>query len=401
MIKKNIIFRNENKDIPTTTYGAFSIYKYPAKFIPQIISFILKNYGRENMTVFDPFAGSGTVGLVSRIYGFDYEMWDLNPMLDVIHKAAIKKTLNVNIPQIINDIHNCRQQFIPDWSNLNYWFPEEFLEQIFKTWGYVHSLDDELKYILLIPLLKTTRYFSFSDEKTHKLYSSKFAKAKIDNLLKNNWQHSFFNMFVDQINKFLFKRLQYSKLYPQDVASKIISGNDIYKNSLKSNIDILITSPPYLQAQEYIRSTKMELYFLGCKENYIKKLSKHEIPYCSVPNIEIQSKTYFDYLENINESHLRKLYQRYFNAILGRFQELSDKINEYMFIFVGPAKIRTTPIPLDNIILEHLENVGWKHEITYIDKIISRVLFRSKINPASKNKDERIKTEHLIVLRRK
>ncbi len=72
-----------------------------------------------------------------------------------------------------------------------------------------------------------------------------------------------------------------------------------------------------------------------------------------------------------------------------------------MFIFVGPAKIRTIPIPIDEIIIEHLTNFGWKHEVTYIDKIVSRVMFESDINPASGMEDSRIKTEHLVVLKKR
>ncbi len=71
-----------------------------------------------------------------------------------------------------------------------------------------------------------------------------------------------------------------------------------------------------------------------------------------------------------------------------------------MCIFVGPAKVRTTPIPIDDIIIEHLRELGWKHEITYVDRIVSRVMFKTEINPASGKKDDRIKTEHLIVLKR-
>ena len=67
---------------------------------------------------------------------------------------------------------------------------------------------------------------------------------------------------------------------------------------------------------------------------------------------------------------------------------------------MGPAKIRTTSIPIDDIIIEHLREFGWKHEVTFINKIVSRVMFESKINPASGEKDSRIKTEHLIVLKK-
>lgn len=45
---------------------------------------------------------------------------------------------------------------------------------------------------------------------------------------------------------------------------------------------------------------------------------------------------------------------KYFYAILKIFSVLSEKVNDYMCIFVGPAKIRSMPIPIDDIIVEHL-----------------------------------------------
>lgn len=41
--KVPILFRNTIPEIPSTTYGTFAIYKYPAKFIPQVIAYVLKN----------------------------------------------------------------------------------------------------------------------------------------------------------------------------------------------------------------------------------------------------------------------------------------------------------------------------------------------------------------------
>ncbi|MEO0143476.1 MAG: hypothetical protein ABIL89_00490 [candidate division WOR-3 bacterium] len=140
------------------------------------------------------------------------------------------------------------------------------------------------------------------------------------------------------------------------------------------------------------------MFWLGYSEDYIKNLSKKEIPYRKVKEIEICSRKYHEFREKIKEEHLRILYERYFNAILFIFSELGKKVENYMCIFVGPAKIRAIPIPIDEIIIEHLQEYGWKHEITYIDKILSRVMFESNVNPATGLKDSRIKTEHLVVL---
>lgn len=399
----NIRFRDTIPEIPSTTYGTFSIYKYPAKFIPQVIAYSLKKYAKKGMKIFDPFGGYGTVGLVSRIYGFDYEMWDLNPLLKFIHDAAILPLPKLKVKNLIRELKNSKKDFLPKWSNLTYWFPEEFLPVLSKTWGAVNSLPEDMKKFVLIPLLKTTRYFSYSDEKIHKLYCSKFSRKKIMSLLKRDWKSEFYAMLEKEILILIRKIGEYNALYPKSVNHVIKVGVDVLNTHLDNEVNILITSPPYLQAQEYIRSTKLELFWLGYDESYIKELSKKEIPYNPVNGIEIRSETYYRYRNMIKEHHLLTLYDRYFHAILSAFSKLGEKVENYLLIFVGPAKIRTISIPIDSIIIEHLREFDWIHETTYIDEIVSRVMFESKsrINPASKLEDHRIKTEHLIVLKRR
>jgi DNA modification methylase len=398
--KVPIIFRNAVPEIPTTTYGTFAIYGYPAKFIPQVVAYILRRYGKPGIRVFDPFAGYGTVGLVSRVYGYDYVLWELNPIINVIHNTATMRKAEIDLPKLMRDIRESREEFIPKWSNLNYWFPEDFLPLLSKVWGFAHSLTGDDKYLLLIPLLKVTRYFSYSDEKMHKLYKSKRSREKVDKLLKTNWRSKFFSMLESEIRTLLSKIAEYNRLNPKPVKYEIKAGVDTLETSLEGEVNILITSPPYMQAQEYIRSTKLELFWLGYDENYIRMLSKREIPYRPVGKIKIFSGKYYEFREEIGEDELRKLYDRYFNAILKAFSTLSGKVKDYMFIFVGPAKIRAKPVPIDDIIIEHLKEFGWVHEVTFIDKIVSHAMFESKINPASGIRDGRIETEHLVVLRR-
>lgn len=97
---------------------------------------------------------------------------------------------------------------------------------------------------------------------------------------------------------------------------------------------------------------------------------------------------------------MREIYTGYFFGVLGTLSKLQERITDRMFLFVGPATIRTVPIPIDDIFIEHFVNLGWKHEITLIDTIISRNMFFYKENPATGKKDNRMKTEHLIVLKK-
>lgn len=180
--EEKVLFRRL-VDIPSTTYATFGLYRYPAKFIPHVIAYVLENYAEPCMKVFDPFAGYGTVGLVSRIYGYDYELWDLNPILDVLHSVATMELKQVKVDSILNDLMSSDKEFIPDWAKHDYWHPKEFLPFLYKVWGFYHSLNDSYaKLLLTIPLLKVTRYFSYDDMQRQKLSKSPKSIARIDSL---------------------------------------------------------------------------------------------------------------------------------------------------------------------------------------------------------------------------
>jgi hypothetical protein len=400
MPAQEILFRRTSA-IPSPSFGVFSLYKYPAKFIPQVPAFVLENYAKKGMRVFDPFAGFGTVGFTARLYGLDYELWDLNPLLEHLHSLCEIKPKPLD--KLIEKVKSHPQEFLPKWKNLFYWHPEEFLPMLSKAWSFYHqSTDEYTKRLLLVPLLKLTKHFSYADEKLHKLYRSKHAKEKVGRLLKEDYQGLFYSMLEKELEKTLQKLAQYQTLSPQKVQSVVKAGVDVMEENLKEPVNILITSPPYLQAQEYIRSTKLELFWLGGTEEFIQNLSRKEIPYREVPALQVLSETYHTYRKTIEEKHLLKLYDSYFFAILSTLEKLSQKVSDYMFVFVGPAKIRGQSIPIHEVIVQHLTAMGeWVHEKTYIDKIVSRVMFRAEKNPATGLEDERMDREYLVVLRKR
>jgi len=402
VVEHEILLRKAASKVSSSGFGLFSLYKYPAKFIPQVPAFVIENYAKKGMKVFDPFAGFGTVGYTARVYGLDYELWDLNPLLDYLHHLC-EIDPNFSYKELIDKIKNYRQEFIPQWSNFEYWHPKEFIPLLSKAWGFYHyDADEYTKKLLLIPLLKATKFFSYADEKIHKLYKSKHAKAKVEQLIKEDYKGLFYSFLEDQFENLKQKLKEYQNLNPEKVNFKIKAGINVLKEDLEEPVNILITSPPYLQAQEYIRTTKLDLFWLGFKEDQIRNLSKKEIPYTDVPKIEIFSDTYHFYRSLIEEKHLLKLYDNYFFAILSVFERLSKKVSDYMFIFVGPAKVRGQKIPIHQIIIEHMENnKDWMHEKTYIDKIVSRVMFSTKKNPATGIEDQRMDKEYLVVLKRR
>ena len=400
MKSKKVLFRNL-VDLPSTTYATFGIYRYPAKFIPHVIYYILNNYAKQGMKTFDPFGGCGTVGIASKIYGCDCELWDLNPIINLLYDAATMKPIKVSKEDLIKEIKLSDKQFIPKWSRHTYWFPKEVLPFLYKVWGYYHSLkESNIKQFLAIPLLKVTRYFSYDDTQRQKLSKSKKSQEKIDNLLLSDWKETFFKMLIKEMNKFSDSINEYWSLNPKDTKDTIKGGIDSLNESLTEKKDFLITSPPYLQSQEYIRQAKLDLFWLGYTEQKIKELSKLEIPYGNITPCDIYSKTYLKCREILKEERIKKMFDKYFWGILGTLTRLQTNIKSYMFLFVGDTSVRGHKIPLDKIFIEHLTHFGWKHEKTLIDTITNRRLFSYKKNPASNIKDKRTAVENLVILKR-
>ncbi|MBP1357546.1 MAG: cytosine methylase [Sulfolobus sp.] len=386
-------------NLPSTNYATHNLHPYPATFIPHVVRFVIEKYTSPGDILFDPFAGSGTVAIEASLLGRNAVLWDLNPMLGLLVRAS---TWKGEVPDIKVDF-DYNKMFIPLWSNITYWYPKEFLQVLGRAWGYYHyAVPKEYKPLVAIPLLKVIRKYSYAD-KAYNFYKSKKAIEQVEMLLKTDYRHGMEEMYKAEYEKMRKKILEYQSLKPKDVKIEVKAGVDSLTQKLDEEVDVLLTSPPYLQAQEYIRATKLELAWLGYTERQIRELSSKEIPYNKPLPIKIRSETYYEYLEKVKKTNHKKLiniYTTYFYSILGFLTNINDKIRRYMTIFVGPAKIRNIRIPIDIIIKEHMEALGWKHEITYIDTIKSRTLFKVEKNPATGMPDERIPTEHLLVLRK-
>lgn len=76
-------------------------------------------------------------------------------------------------------LYSCNETIFDWYIEDNSWFPQEFLPILSKALGY--NLIKENKYLLLIPLLKVTRFFSYADEKGYKLCKSKCSRKRIEN----------------------------------------------------------------------------------------------------------------------------------------------------------------------------------------------------------------------------
>jgi len=401
-----VSFRNIVPEINDTSYLTHSIYYYPAKFIPQVVRFCLNEFTNEGDLIIDPFAGSGTVGLEAFVTGRNAILLDLNYLLEIIIPIKIYRgnnSLNKNeLSKIIQNMQQEQSQFIPDYNNIQYWYPDAIFDLLSKYWAGLHKLDNNIyKYIVQAALVRISKLFSWAEHRTPKLFKSKYKNSFINDLLTTNWKNELDDKLFGFSYKYFDAVMELQNITRHNLNQIIYyAGVDSskYKLKEKKDVDALITSPPYLQAQEYIRTSKLDLYWLGYSEDQIKSISKLEIPYRKAERI-IETETLCTIREQVTNNKLTKILNSYFDHTIASLENNMKllKKNGKACIFVGNPKIDGVEIETWRILTEYFTQKGFKFEVVFDDEIKTRQLFGQRNN---KNPDG-MKSEFLLVLSKK
>ncbi len=403
-----VSFRELVPEINDTGYLTHAIFAYPAKFIPQIVRYAITTYTKQGDWIVDPFAGSGTVGVEAYLCKRNAFLLDLNLLLNHIMPLKVysgKERLHeADLFKLLEGMKESKEQFIPAWSNVAYWYAPEILEILSHYWGFINNTKNSVYCdIIKSGLLKASKRFSYTEDRTPKLARSKRKLKAVEELLKENWREQLDEM-VQSLSLKTLKSLNdfvmYTQQHQNDVVPEIHwqGGVDSSYTTVPRACDALITSPPYLQAQEYIRSTKMELFWLGHTEEEVRGLSRLEIPYRKADRI-IQTETLDRIREMLTRADLRKRLDSYFchtvNALENAMSQL--KPGAAACIFVGNPRIDGITVELWRILAEYFRERGFMFEKVYEDRIQTRKLFGGRKN---KNPDG-MKSEFLLILRKR
>jgi DNA modification methylase len=406
-----VSFRELVPEIRGTGYLTHSLFYYPARFIPQVPRFCLRNYTKEGDWVIDPFAGSGTVGLEAVLMNRNAILIDINPLLNHIVPVKIlfqHAYLDLHIlHKMLDDMmQDSSVYYRPAWGNWEYWYEPRVLETLCRYWGWVKRLEgNPYQTILTIALLKASKRFSYAEHKTPKLFKSKAKQKEMHSLLQEDWE-SALKAFIYKTAFDAYRRLTtLARLRGQSQSNVLYYGgvdssdpSVFEKSEIRSKaVQALITSPPYLQAQEYIRTSKLELYWLGYTEEEVKSFSRLEIPYRPAVG-KISTPTLEHIRESIHRQDLIEILDSYFYYTIRSLENAAGMVNSggRLCIFVGTPKMEDVEVVIWQIIAEYFQEKGYEIESIYEDKIKSRQLFRNR-----KNKNpEGMKSEFLLVMKK-
>lgn len=265
---------NKNKSEPFHRWYPF-VEGYSKEFIQSII---LELNNRPEVCL-EPFSGSGTTALELQDMGIKCISFEVNPLMYLIAKVKLENEYDINaIQQYFNFIIEERKQV--KISDVKSDFNTLIEKDNIKKWNYDKTVAIAIKKLQVV-------IEQINDAKYKELFMVALAAILLDvsNLYRNgkclsykkDWENKknsegeVFQKFDDKVqNQLMIDIIRSSRnltvknkdfLYNED--SRVGIANFVEDDS----VDLVITSPPYLNSRDYTDTYMLELKTLGLTKN--------------------------------------------------------------------------------------------------------------------------------------
>lgn len=236
--------------------------RYPAKMVSRLAGELVDRYCPQTSTIVDPFCGSASILSAAQAKGHSVIGIDVNPYATLLAGVKLQgfsaDTAVKLYEQVCETVHASKAIMPIGWSNKDYWFTVGTIQKFerIRMSCNQHSLNRSPEgRAILLALALSVRRCSRADQRSPKPYISRTAKTQ------RAGRH--FDPLVE--SKSILGKL--ASYYGTAVdATPIVETGDIRVSErfrhLKGSASHVITSPPYINAQDYFRNSKLELHIL-------------------------------------------------------------------------------------------------------------------------------------------
>ena len=366
-----------------TRFLTHALHPYPAKFIPQIPAHCIRLLSMPGELVLDPFGGSGTTALEAIRSGRRALSIDANPVGTLIGKVktcnldgeaamdlrAVRSSLTswlVDLPPT-STLCTDYETYIPLIPNMDKWFPPTSRGELALIKSRVAEMETAKgQMIAHLALSRVILSASFQDSETR--YTSKPREIPPTQTLRR-----YLYVLDETLRNVLMTQpeLRYG-------ASEFVTADtqDLTQNLRDSNsIDLIVTSPPYGNANDYHLYHRFRLLWLGHDP---RDLGKVEIG--SHLRHQKESTGFDAYLSEMKR------------CLTGMFRVLRP--GRYAVIVVGDAVYDKVVYPAAQALSESASQIGFETVCT-VDRPIHGT--RRSFSAAGR----RATTEKILVLRKK
>lgn len=248
---------------------------FSASFVQSVLNYYKAEYNN-NPTIFDPFAGSGTVLVQSKLNGFQSFGIELNPLLHYIANVKLN-TWEICPKTFLETYHSLpknKPAKAPTFLHSDNQFSVEVLRNLEILKGGIETLENTpIKELLKVAFssilidcsnLKRSPCLGYAPKK-------KIVASMPFILMENK-----VNNIVDDLQS-IQKEIPQAYLQTK---SEVLLANAI-NNKPTQDYDLVITSPPYMNGLDYVINYKIEMGWLGFvnTQKELKKI-KDEMVVC-------------------------------------------------------------------------------------------------------------------------
>lgn len=296
----SVSFRNLINTFSNPNRATHLIHPYPAKLLMHIPYFFLSNtiLSKPGDIVLDPFCGSGTVLLESILANRNAIGIDVNPLARLISKV---KTTPLSLRKLSGCITKLRARIpeesnlgTPDVINLNYWFYPHVVRQLLRILEAIKfTRDHDIRDFFLVCFSNCARRVSLADPRL-----SVPVRLRNDQYQQGHWLYEKTDKHLKRLRS-INVLTEFDKIVEAN-KTRITSLNSIGLNGSRAKIvgadakdlrfsqwgkkipansvDLIITSPPYIGAQKYIRASCLSLGWLDlCGSHQLRELESQSI----------------------------------------------------------------------------------------------------------------------------
>ena len=381
------------------------IHPFPARMAPEIVLNKLQKLN-DNEKVLDPMVGSGMVlNTASRLNIQSFGI-DIDPLSVLISKVSSTKINESKAKEALNYLvkysANKNNIYLPwidddiETSNfIKYWFDKKQIDQL-KSLAY---------YLIQSPIIFNKEIIDIIKIAISRLIITKEPKASLARDTAHSRPHKTMKNNDFDILLSLPSSLDsvLKSLNPSEIkCNSVVSIGDA-RNLRKFNenyFDMILTSPPYLNAIDYMRGHKFSLVWFGYKISELRNISAVSIG--SEKKIDMNKKYHnYEIIKNTKKLHFdSQMIQRYFIDLCEQLVESHRvlKIDGTASFVIGNSIQKDKQIFNNKILKEAAKIAGF----SFLSENKREIPNNRRYMPISGDSSlsRRIKTEYVITFKK-
>lgn len=385
------------------------IHPFPARMAPEIVLNGLESLPK-NYVVLDPMSGSGMVLGTAAKLGLSAVGYDIDPLACLISKVNGTKINESRVKDALNLlIKKCTEK---KYTNINLPWVDDDTEKYMDFWfapkqKYQLSV---LSYFLIVkPLFTNPKIIDLLKVIISRLIITKEPTASRARDTAHSRPHR--TIVDNEFDIFLALPKSLKHVLRALNSDELKTNVKMYKGDARkigrikdSSIDCIVTSPPYLNAIDYIRGHRLSLVWLGYSLSNLRKIRSRSVG-TEVSENRSADENLQKFLNDLHadiDDKKKNIIKRYY-ADLRQITDEAYRVlrtdREVTYV-VGNSRIKGHEIRNSDLLISAAQQSGFRFMDQKIREIPENRRYMPLINASTSILSKRIRSEHILVFRK-